>query len=184
MKTLLTLVLLFTACQVQAELYKSLDANGEVIYSDEPPTISAKEFVPPPLQVTPPIKYKPKAKTPAEEKPAPYPYSDIHFTQPEADANFYDNEGNISYSLAITPGLNTKLGHYLNFKLDGSPVASKSSSLSGTVNNVERGSHSLTADICDASGKVLRSANVSFHLHKVSKLQPKPSKPAAPKPTP
>lgn len=176
MKILIALLLLCSTNLVQAELYKSLDENGEVIYSDKPPTKDAKEFKPPALMVTPPIKYVPKKK-PVEQQAVPYPYSDIHFTQPEAEANFHDNEGNISYALSVTPVLNTKLGHYLNIKLDGTAVASKTSSLTGTLKEVDRGTHSLSADICDASGKVLRSTNVSFHLHKTSVLNNPPPPP-------
>lgn len=185
MQYLLAIVLIFSASLAQAELYKSIGEDGEVIYTDKPPTEDAKEFKPPAIQVTPPVKIPPKKQPPATQQAAPYPYSDIRFTQPEADANFFDNEGNISYALSITPALNTKLGHYLNIKLDGTALASKTSSMSGELKEIERGSHSLSADICDASGKILKSASVSFHLHKHSTLHnPPPTPPPPPVPTP
>jgi Domain of unknown function (DUF4124) len=185
MKILLAILFLFTLNSAQAELYKSIGEDGEVIYTDKPPTENAQEFKPPEIQVTPPVKIPPKKQPPVTQQVAPYPYSDIRFTQPEADANFFDNEGIIRYALSITPALNTKLGHYLNIKLDGTALASKTSSMSGELKEIERGSHSLSADICDASGKVLKSASVSFHLHKHSTLHnppPTPSPPPAPAP--
>lgn len=183
MHFLIAITLLFSLSLAHAELYKTTGEDGEVIYTDKPPAKDAKEFKPPAIQVTPPIKYTAKKK-PAEQQTAPYPYSDIRFTQPGADANFHDNEGQISYGLAITPALNTKLGHYLNIKLDGTSIASKTSSLSGMLKDIERGSHTLTADTCDASGKVLRSASVTFHLHKFSSLHNPPPVPPPPPATP
>ena len=182
MKMLLTIALLFSANLAHAELYKSLDEHGEVVYSDKPPTMGAQEFKPPALQVQPPIKIPPKTIKTIEQKEIPYPYSALAFTQPEANADFHNNEANISYALTITPVLASKLGHYLNIKLDDTAVASKTSTLSGTLNNVDRGEHTLKADVCDANGIILRSASVSFTIHKFSSLHRPPPVPAPPKP--
>lgn len=174
MKILLTLILLGTANLAVAELYKSLDESGNVVYSDKPPSLGAEKFTPPPLQVQPPIKIPPKQIQPVEQQEIPYPYSDMSFSQPEAEANYHDNEANISYVLSVTPGLGVKLGHYLNYKLDDTVIEHKSTSLSGQLNNVDRGSHTLIAEICNSKGEVLRSASVKFHVHKFSSLHPKP----------
>lgn len=175
MKKCLLLLLLLSTSWAQAELYKSVDENGEVVYSDKPHTLGAKEFVPPALLIQPPIKIPPKKIKPIEEKSIPYPYSDLHFSKPGADENFHGDEGNISYVLETTPVLAIKLGHYLNIKFDGAVQATKTTSLSGVLNNVDRGSHNISAEICDAKGQVLRSTNVSFHVHKV--IVPKPVAP-------
>jgi hypothetical protein len=182
MKILLAILLLLSASLVQAELYKSLDEHGEVVYSDKPPTMGAQEYKPPALQVQPPIKIPPKTTKPVEQKATPYPYSALAFKQPEANADFHDNEANVSYALTITPVLGVKLGHYLNIKLDDTVIASKTSSLTGTLNNVDRGSHTLQAEICNAKGEILRSASVSFTIHKFSSLHQPPPIPAPPKP--
>lgn len=182
MYRLLAITLFFSASLAHAELYKSIGEDGEVIYTDKPPTKDAKAFTPPALQVTPPIKYVPKAKPPAESKAPPYAYSDLHFSQPVADANFYDNAGNVSYVLELTPVLNTRLGHYLNIKLDGAAVASKTVLLTGNLSELDRGSHTITAEIFNKEGKVQRSASVTFHLHKTSVPPPTPPPPPKPKP--
>ena len=175
-------ILLFTACSVaQAEMYKSLDENGEVVYSDKPPTLDAKEIKLPPITVQTPVKTSPKPKSVTKPKLPPYIYSDMQFSSPQNDENFYDNEGNIAYALNITPILNTKFGHYVTIKLDGQIVFAKTSSLSGTLNNVDRGSHHLSADIYNASGDILRSASMNFQVHKTSLLK---NKPVVPAPTP
>ncbi|MBI3188003.1 MAG: DUF4124 domain-containing protein [Gammaproteobacteria bacterium] len=184
MKILLTLILICSANLAVAELYKSLDENGEVVYSDKPPTLGAEEFKPPPLQVQPPIIIPPKKQPVTVDKEVPYPYSDMAFIQPEAEANFNDNEGNISYALALTPALASKLGHYLNFKLDGTVIADKTSSFSGMLSNVDRGTHTLVAEVCNARGEVLRSASVNFHVHKFSSLHPKHNNQRTPPPAP
>jgi hypothetical protein len=184
MKILLTLLcLLCTANLVQAELYKSTGEDGEVVYTDKPPTKDAKAFKPPAIQVTPPIKYVPKKPEPVAPKDPAYSYSDLHFSQPAAEANVYDNEGVINYELVLAPVLSAKLGHYLNIKLDGNAVASNTSLLTGSVNDVDRGSHTLTAEVCNKDGKVLRSASVTVHVHKATVTRTPPPTPA-PLPTP
>jgi hypothetical protein len=184
MKTFIAMLLLLTCNLALAEMYKSLDENGEVVYSDKPPTLDAKQFKPPALTVRPPIKYTPKEKPVSEAKTTPYPYSELLFTKPEYDANFHDNEGNIAYALQVMPTLNTKLGHYLIIKLDGTVITKKTNSLSGTLKGVDRGSHNLSADILDASGAVLRSTSLSFHVHKTSLLKNQPVIPPPPPATP
>ena len=42
MKILLAILFLFTLNSAQAELYKSIGEDGEVIYSDKPPTENAQ----------------------------------------------------------------------------------------------------------------------------------------------
>ena len=184
MKKLIAILLLLTCNLVLAEMYKSLDENGEVVYSDKPPTLDAKEFKPPTIGVLPPVKYVPKAQ-PATAPQAPSStYTDLRFTKPETDANLHDNEGNITYELTITPVLTTRLGHYLTIKLDGTIVMDKTSSLTSTLKSVDRGSHNLSADISDAKGTVLRSTSMNFHVQKTSLLNKQPITPPQPPPAP
>lgn len=186
MKKLIAMLLLLTcnlACHLAwAEMYKSLDENGEVVYSDKPPTLDAKEFKPPTIGVLPPVKYVPKAQPATAPQTSPSTYTDLRFTKPETDASLHDNEGNITYELTITPVLNTKLGHYLTIKLDGTMVMDKTSSLTGTLKSVDRGSHNLSADISDTQGTVLRSTSMNFHVQKTSLLNKQPVPPPPPAP--
>ena len=177
-------ILLLTACSIaQAEMYKSLDENGEVVYSDKPPTLDAKEIKLPPITVQTPVKTSPKPKSVTKPKLPPYVYSDMQFSSPENDENIYGNDGAIAYALIVTPTLNTVLKHYLTIKLDGKVVIEKTSSLNGSLNDVDRGSHHLSADIHDANGTILRSASMSFHVHKASLLKNNPViPPPAPRP--
>lgn len=189
MKKIFTLILILlstAALAEQGKLYKWVDKNGEVVYSDKPLDAKAEEITPPALQSTRPVKEKPKAAAAKDKdkKPA-FVYSDILITQPAMDENIHDNEGKVSIAVEVKPAFFSTLGHTINIKLDGETVVSKSKVLSASLDNLDRGTHTLIAEVCDETGKVLKtSKGVQFHIHRVSRLHPKPNAPKPPAPAP
>jgi len=191
MKKIFTCILLLLSATALAEdgkLYKWLDENGEVVYSDKPLDAKAREITPPAVQSTKPVKSKPKpapAITKEKDKKPAFVYTDILITQPAMDDNIHDNEGKVSIVIEVKPAFFSSLGHTLNLKLDGETVISKSTSLTANLDNLDRGTHTLIAEVCDETGKVLKSSKgVIFHIHRFSQLHPRPNAPQAPTPTP
>jgi len=169
---------------VQAALYKWVDENGEVVYSDEPPHEGMEPIKPPPISTTPPVKVKPRATPKAAAKPAkppepekkPINYSEFSITAPGNDDAVRNNPGNVNVSFALTPALDTASGHYINLLVDGKVTGGKIQGQSVTVPNMDRGTHTLKAEIHDQTGKLLKSSNtVTFHLLRYSKLFKKPA---------
>jgi len=187
MRLLLTLFICLCTVSTQAALYKSTNENGDTVYSDVPPYAGAKEMRPPLLQTSPAVKYKPKAKPKAEPmaEDKTTKYLTFAISQPLGDETIRNNMGNISVMLKLIPELDTKEGHYINIYLDGKPVKKRSQSINMTLNNIDRGSHSVNAEIRDKQGKVVKtSPSIRFHLHRFSKLHKKPTPTPPPAPSP
>ncbi|MFP5507420.1 MAG: hypothetical protein ACLGH6_14580, partial [Gammaproteobacteria bacterium] len=109
----------------------------------------------------------------------------FELTSPADDGTIRDNTGAITVSFAIEPELKTELGHRLVVLLDGQPQAPVQAA-SVTLDNVDRGAHSLQGRIVDANGKVVISTpSIQVHLHRQSVQMPlrKPSPPPPAKKT-
>lgn len=160
-----------------AAIYKWVDADGTVHFSDTPRD-GAEE-----VHVAPPQTYEPgdlPAFTPRPEPPTPVPaYTRFELTSPADDSTIRDNTGAITVTFAVEPELKAEQGHRLVVLLDGQghdPVQATSV----TLENVDRGTHSLQGQIIDADGNaVISSQSIQVHLHRQSLQMPlrKPSPP-------
>ncbi len=183
MKKILILALLALPLMAQAALYKWVDDNGEVVYSDTPPQKQAEEIRPPSLNVTPAVKYKAKEAPAADEAPVAFSYSEFKVTSPAMEETIRNNNGSLTVTVSLTPELSTEHGHTIAFLVDGKVKVKNSTSLSKTLTFIERGTHSISAKVKDVNGKtVIATDSVTIHMFRGSKLLPKPAqkKPKAP----
>tara|TARA_R110002073_G_scaffold5880_1_gene35767 strand:+ start:994 stop:1545 length:552 start_codon:yes stop_codon:yes gene_type:complete len=175
-RLLLLLTLLLAAAsglQAQAEntVFKSKDANGNTVFSDQA-SDTAEE-----IEVAPPQTFKAQptdglfksAPTPAEAKPGPA-YTVLRIVNPTHDTAVRSNAGNLMVQFEVDPPI--QANHSLQLMIDGSVVAKQKSTGSISVPNVDRGTHQIQAQIVeDESGKVLQSSNtVSTTVLRVSLL--------------
>lgn len=179
MRKIMLLVLLgLLPALATSGVYKWIDPDGTVHYSDTPKPGAEEVYVPPPQTYTPaPL----PPGTPLQETPEPAAeYTQFAIATPEPDESIWDNTGAIPVSFSLTPDLKTEQGHKLVVMIDGKaqePVQSTST----TLENVERGSHSLQGQIINAAGKVLISSpTITVHLHRQSVLGPNRARPPAP----
>ena len=179
MKTLFFCIIALLPFSLNAAMYKWVDENGEIVYSDEPPHEGAEEIKPPKLTTTPAVKYKPSPKPEPEKKEA-FSYTALSVTSPTKAEHIRDNAGNIAVSIAINPALNTAEGHYLSLQVNGRTVMPRFTSTSTTINNADRGANAISVAVHDKTGKILKSSDgVTVYVHRHSKLhnQPKPPPP-------
>jgi hypothetical protein len=180
-----TLLLLFGSCLpwcAAAQIYKSVDEQGNVVFSDVPPREDGQRVV-----VTPLNTYA----TPAEAAPAEEPataaaavdaqyYRAIEIVDPTADEAIRENAGNLVVSVATVPAV--RGDHRLVLVMDGRALALESSGSVFTLANIDRGSHTISARIVDSSeATVTESAPVTFHMLRAAaakKVVPRPAKPA------
>ena len=158
-----------------AGVYKWVDDNGTVHYSDTPQPGSEEVHVPPPQTYSPaPL---PSFTPTPEPQDAPAQYSRLDMTAPAQDANIWENTGSIAVSFVMEPPLKTARGHQLQVLVDGE-VRSTAKGSDVTIENIERGSHSLQGRIVDAAGEVLISSTaVTVHVHRQSVLLPNRARP-------
>lgn len=168
-QTLRLLLLLLVSFSLQAELYKGVDAEGNVTFSDKETPNSEKIPMPSPNIIKRP-KLAP-AKKVTEDKTGSY--STFKIKRPKANATLRVDGGNVTVALSLTPDLNTKAGHKISILVDGKVVTKGSTTLTATLLNINRGKHTVSAMIKDKSNKTVISSNrVTFHMKRQSELHP------------
>ncbi len=168
-KSLLILTVAFSA---SAALYKGLDDEGNIIYSDKP-FDNSKEFIPPSLTIMDAPKVPKKEKTEGEAEEAEFKYRKLSISAPKNDEVIWNNP-QLMVSLKVTPPLNIAAGHTTWLLMDGKPLVKKSRSLLLQIGRGDRGEHKLQAQIRDKKGKIIkRSKTITVHI-KYTVVQRKP----------
>ena len=156
---------LFAVCGAPAaQVYKWIDEEGNIIYSDQPHP-GAEELKN--LDVQTYRAPRERRLRPDPEPPPPAKYENIDIVSPANDATIRDNTGNVSVSVALTPPLMVARGHRLSFRLDGQAPGEPQTGTSFQFQNVDRGTHTLNVAVVDPSGAVVASSgSVVVHLHR------------------
>lgn len=174
---LLLLICVSGTTAAAERVYKTTDKYGNVVFSDTPPPeASQQQKTTERVDVRQPNTFEPVAlpeREPwivegeggEEEEPT---YTSIAIAQPGNDETLRDNAGNVAVSLRIEPGL--RVGHTVQLYMDDALVGSGPVS-QFLLENTDRGSHSLRAEVVDGSGTVvIASESAVFHLQKYSQL--------------
>ena len=108
---------------------------------------------------------------------------------PKNDDTIWDNTGAVPVSLTLEPPLDIENGHSIWVYVDGTAVVRKSQVLVQPLTGIDRGMHTIRAEVRDANRKTLkRTKNVTVHLKRASSQAPnrreQPEGPAAPSPWP
>lgn len=159
---------LFVAASVHADIYRSVDEDGNIVYSDKP-SPGAEKIQVDEIQTIKGDEVEPFEYTPPDRGPEVVsPYTALAITSPQNNETIRSNAGDIEVTVDIKPGLIP--GHRLVLYLDGNQVAEGGAEIE--LNNVDRGTHTLNAVIKTSDDRELeRSAPVTFTLQRVSVSQ-------------
>jgi len=164
----LALLLLLLSTVSQAALYKSIDADGNVTYSDRPNLKTDKPLILPSenvIQSIPSPTQKTTAKTPTATSNN---YKTLEILTPDNESSLRSNNGNVTLTLQLEPALQAQ--HQLRILLDGNEVK-LSSALQITLNNIPRGQHSLSVQVIDDNNRTLiQSPSHTIYLQRHSKF--------------
>ena len=175
--TFLAGALISGSISVSAAIYKTTDKDGNVIFTDIPPQDQSGElevsehssYTPPPAPA-PAVEAAPAPITEEEEAEAATIYTSLQITTPEDDQAIRENAGNVTIVVKAEPALDTSQGHRVEVLVDG-VVSGSGEQMSVLLNNLDRGTHVVIAQIVDADGNPLISAEpVTFHLLRYSAL--------------
>lgn len=168
---LLTLALPLTAAADKV-IYKVIDKNGKVSYTDTPPPsnvkyevlkLKAPEKRPAPAQAKPKYNSWSRDREANESTPVFRGYRSIEITSPGNDDTILHDQLEVPVKLALTPNL--QQNHKLQLVFDGEPLDESSGRASFILRELERGSHQVQINVLDESGKVIASSNsVTFHV--------------------
>ncbi len=183
-----------TPATVLGKIYKSINPDGSIAYSDqprkdatvvdllpEPPPPPAKAPVAPPAAAAPAPTGTPPAPGATAEQPAFTGYTSFAILTPENDSTVRENSGSVAVILSIEPVLYTEGGHKISLLMDGKPVLEGLTAPQIQLANVDRGTHTIEAQVFDSTGALLATSNpVTFHLKRISTLMLKESPLLAP----
>ena len=173
------------------EIYRWVDKDGIVHYSDQPGSDKAEL-----VSVIEPNAYESADAAPPPSAPSGEPdepadrgasYGALSIISPEQDQVFFGADAVVNAQVDMRGTLES--GDQLVFFLNGERQAASGDSL--TLSGLDRGSYFLRASILDPDGKPLvTSGQIQFHVRQPSinspqspQAPPKPVKPT-PKPTP
>jgi hypothetical protein len=177
------------AQESKKELWTWRDANGVVHFSDTPgPGAKRVDLV-----VTGPPSGGATAQGPATGTAVAQPpaapvttYNLLEIWQPENGASFFDADATVNVRIRAEPAVAE--GDSLRLFLDGIRVEGADNSLEYTLENLDRGTHSITATIRDSKGvEKIRSQPVVFYMKQNTIIAPRavgPNLRAPTRPTP
>ena len=165
LRPIFTFAALLAAGAASAQVYKWVDENGVVHFSDTPREGAELVDMPrnPPRAASAQRSAAPVAADEggAVEEPAPFAYEQLEVASPGAEETLWNIEGVLSVNLAVQPALQP--GHEVFVYFDGErrPVT-------GTAFQIEevwRGVHNIQAEIVDQSGQLMiRSRTNRFYV--------------------
>lgn len=163
------LLLLAITVALQADVYRSVDEHGDVIFSDISTDNAEKVELQQSFTYTPPVIVE---LTDDEQSPLPVgieiPRYKIVISSPTQNETVRENAGNVIINSTLSPELNIERGDKLIFSLDGQLKSAMQVTNSYTFINVDRGSHIAGVSVVNKSGKLIKSSkSVLFHLQRV-----------------
>lgn len=150
------------------QIYKTVDADGNVSYSDNP-SKNAKVIDIGPINTTPSNSKRKQAERRFEntannstEESQNTQYSSLKITSPASTAVIPNGLNGLNVAVSSSPSLAN--GHQYKLFIDDIPRG-LSSSNSFSLDRISRGAHKLEVKIVDSNNKVLKSsANVNIFV--------------------
>jgi Domain of unknown function (DUF4124) len=167
------LVLSLVPGLVQADaVYKWVDAQGNVHYTDHPHVGAEKvqlprtqTYQPPSTAITP----EPRQEEASTVTPTTG-YTQFTIASPANQANlWYVHE--VPVSVSLTPDLRN--GDTLTYRLDAETIG-PSRQTTVTFKDIPRGEHTVSVTLHTAGGSTLSAGPITFFVHQKSILSPKP----------
>lgn len=175
MRLVFSTFLLVAALPVTAQIYHYTDANGNRVYTDQPPvgaSVSSLELstinsVPTEIsQPSPAAIYLNNASKHSTL------YSHLHISELPTEQAIRANDGSFTVQIEITPNLASE--HYLQLLIDGKVYGEASHSTTLLVKNLDRGEHRLAVQVLANDQVLQRSAEQTINLQRmhINRLKP------------
>ncbi|MGS0679902.1 DUF4124 domain-containing protein [Shewanella sp. 125m-7] len=172
------LLMLLVTTLAHATVYKWVDENGKVHFSDEPvknaEVVEFKENTQNSLKL-PEVTVLPGTTSDSE---AVKPLYKMSIASPTEEESIRSNDGDITIITNITPQL--AAAHQLALYMDGNQIGSKQTIGIFKLKNINRGEHTFAVKAFDQNGKIIASTSTrTIFLHRTSiygpaRLKPQP----------
>ncbi|QUN05739.1 DUF4124 domain-containing protein [Shewanella yunxiaonensis] len=178
MRVLLMLLCLLSVT-AQATVYKWIDKDGNIHFSDQPHANAQQVKLPDntgnQVTMTPVNAISNEEPTTAAEQKALY---QVSIVSPHHEATIRDNAGDFTVTGNVQPELAS--GHYLQLFIDGVATSDAQASPVFQLKNIDRGEHKLQLKVEQQNGKVLASSSeITIFLHQAGLIKPAIPAPSA-----
>ncbi len=179
MKIFALLSLMLVPLCANAAIYRWVDSEGVLHFSDQKPNrpdVEEVEVKPANIVPTDPAQSSgaanPAAGGTAKSPSAKVPprYRSLQIVSPGNDEAVRANDGVVTVRCTLQPALGVAAGHEIRVVIDGRQITGLKS-CGTTLTQLVRGTHSIQVQVVDSLGKVLISSPThSFHVLKTSRL--------------
>lgn len=169
---LLGLILSLGLAQADA-VYKWVDAQGNVHYSDHPRPGAEKVQLPKTQTYQPPSTDGVPTTAPAPDTSTPAlttGYSQFSISSPTSEENIWYVD-QIPVSVSLSPGLRD--GDTLTYQLDGQTIG-PTNQTTVDFKDVSRGQHTVSVTLNAANGETRSAGPITFFIQQKTVLSPKP----------
>lgn len=179
---IVVLCLLYPLGTVAGEVYRWVDEDGNVHYSDAKRGDAEKvEIEEPQTMPAPDTSSRETGESAGDKagenteqaqqaggKPDVAAYETVRISEPKSEATIWDNQGNVPFQVTLEPELSRDAGHRLAVYVDGK----RRRTIPGTqdtLTGINRGQHELRVAVIDAQGEELGSSeSVTFFVKQAS----------------
>ncbi|OUS14948.1 hypothetical protein A9Q88_12780 [Gammaproteobacteria bacterium 50_400_T64] len=179
-KILAGLSLLSASSLYASGVYRVIDENGEITFTDSPPTNIKAEAVNLPTTniATPSIPAKKEGEDGGESTDETA-YTSARIIQPANKATIPPGQSDVVVQLSLKPSLQTE--HLVQIYIDGKKQGSAIASTTFTLTNLNRGQHKVFAKVIGTDKKSkAKTQTVTFYVkqHSSNKQKKGPPKPS------
>lgn len=182
----ITLLLLLGVMVCTAKVYKQVDQNGQITFTDRPSKQATPIKIKEPQTYQSPSRFQPSAnETISKANQKALGPTSITITTPENQTTIRNNNGDVMIKWEVKPLLKTdKQGVFLY--LDSKMINPKDKPMTGSsakLTNVDRGTHTVQVKVVNKNSPggvaVAESQVITFYLHRhVIKKAPAPVAPS------
>ena len=151
-------------------VYRWVDAQGNVHYSDHPHPGASKVLLPQTQTYAPPAAAQMTAPMPLPAMTPTAGYAQFALATPGNQATlWYVHE--VTVSVSLSPDLRS--GDTITYHLDGKTIG-PTQAMSVIFKDVDRGEHTASATLNAANGATMLAGPVTFYVRQKSIISPKP----------
>lgn len=183
MRLILACLLFALALPASAEIYKYTDANGNTVFTNQPPQgTNAQEVNLPPVNTlqAPTSQTQPGNGGQGAGGANEQVYRVLEIANLPSEEALRANNGDFTVMANLEPPL--RIGDSLQLLVDGAPYGSLVSNPEFPVSNLDRGDHSLAVQAFSGDRRIQQSPTVTVTVQRTSVNNP--TRVTPPKPTP
>jgi hypothetical protein len=171
-------MMIFLAQVTVADVYKTVDKNGNVIYTDKPRAENSEKLKLREVNTVPGAEPLPQSNPVSsyDSQPAALNYQ-ISIISPRSDVTIPVGQRDLAIAINLVPGLQE--GHLLVYFMNGE-LLEETTANNIIVKDVPRGTHTLVVEAIDGNGQSLGTSAPTI----VNVIRPNINNNAPPKPAP